>query len=278
MDKNRFSRQLIVLRAVISGYSGHARLVHTDDGANLEVRIQSPDAEPALYAVLVERAADGYSSRLLGTLTGDGRNQFSGTYPIPEDGPMPDLLAIVQQDDDCKLAMSGFLDGPRSVNWADVRASACAAVTAQEDASTAQTLPQQEDLFAGFGETEDDPFRASTDGTAAQAAGVSPDAVWPEEIAALQEPFENQPAVRAYPGSSYTFILMPANDDQPEYLAGIRCLHNLPVRAAYAVRGEDATACPPGLETFLWRGCSDGGGYWVTYIDAQTGEPVDNDH
>ena len=71
--------------------------------------------------------------------------------------------------------------------------------------------------------------------------------------------------------SGYTFIHMPATDDAPEYWAGVRCKHGIPVRACYAVPGPDRHTPPTGLEDFVWRD-----GYWTICIDAETGEAVDD--
>lgn len=291
MHEKRFSRQLIVLRAVISGYTGHARLIQSGDSADLELRIQAPAGTAALSAALVEKDDGGYRSCPLGDLTVDDRGQASATFSLADAGVEPEILAIVQQSEsDCKLAMSGFLNGPRNVNWAEVRAAACDAVSGGACTSaappTSSELPEAgDDLFEDFGSAEDNPFYSPDDEpededetTAAEAAGVSPDAIWPEEIAALQEAFERQPPIRAYSGSRYTFIRIPASDDQPEYLAGLWCVHGVPVRAAYAVPAQDSSAQPQGLESFLWRGCSGRRGYWVAYIDAETGEPIDDDY
>lgn len=269
MEQNRFSRQLIVLRAVIAGYTGHARLIHSDTGATLEVRVQAPAGGANLWAALVDKDDNGYRAQSLGALHADERGQAAGTFDVENPRVSPQVLAIVQVDDsDCRLAMSGFPDGPCAVNWADVRAAACEAVTSGSTPASG-TLPEaEEDLFAGFGQAEDDPFSARGT-TAAEAAGVSPDAVWCEEIAALQEAFASRPAVQTFPGTRYTFILMPATDDAPEYYAGLVCEHGVPVRACYAVRGEDRHTPPPGLETFVWRD-----GFWATYIDADTGDTV----
>ena len=294
MQEKRFSRQLIVLRAVITGYSGHARVVQSGDSADIELRIQAPAGSAVLSAALVETTG-GYRGCPLGDLTTDERGQAAGTFSLAGADASPDVLAIVQQDPDgCKLAMSGFLNGPKDVNWAQVRAAACDAVsagvcTAAPPASS--ELPEAEenkDLFAGFGSVETNPFvpeaaeaapdSAPSESTAAAEAGVSPDAVWPDEIAALQPLFECQPPVTAYSGSRYTFILVPATDDAPEYLAGLWCSHGIPTRAAYAVRAQDAYTPPQGLEDFLWRGCEGRGGFWVAYIDAATGEPIADDY
>lgn len=284
MDRNHFSRQLIVLRSVIDGYSGHARLIHDDSGRKLEVRIQAPAADAKLYAVLTELSPQGCASRLLGALNVDERGQATGTFPVEKTDIVPDIIAIVLQEEECKLAMSGFPDGTRNVNWADVRASACGTVTSPAPATA---LLPEEDLFADFGSVADDPFRApaaqsgetapAPAETAAQTAGISDEAVWPEAIAALQDAFETQKAVSAWPDSRYTFIRVEATDETPEYLAGVWCAHGLPARAAYAVPGDAPEPCPQGLEDFQWRSC-DSGGYWVAYVDAATGEPVFGDN
>ena len=278
MEQNRYSRQLIVLRAVIGGYSGHARLIQSGGETEMELRVQAPSGNAQLWTALVEKSDQGYQSCPLGQLSVDDRGQATGTFPLTATGVAPEILAIVQEDDTgCKLAMSGFLNGPRSVNWADVRAAACDAVT--ENACTAQTpatsrLPDPaEEPDEPDGEPDE-----QTIATAAEAAGISPEAIWPEEIAALQEAFETQAAVPAFAGTRYTFVLISATGDQPEYLAGVWCMHGDPARAAYAVPAEDPDTQPPELEGFQWRSGTDGSGYWVAYIDATTGEPVQNDY
>lgn len=291
MEQNRYSRQLIVLRAVISGYSGHARLVQSGSDAELELRLQSPSGSAELWATLVEKSMDGYRSCPLGQLTVDDRGQATGSFAMTAADISPEILAIVQRDDDdCKLAMSGFLNGPRNVNWADVRAAACDAVTANRCTVTppaTSQLPEIDDNDRddddddhdrdGSCEPEDDDD-ARPGATAAEVAGISPDAIWPDEIAALQPFFETQSPVPAFLGTRYTFVHMPASADQPEYLAGLWCLYGDPTRAAYAVPADTPDAQPPELEGFLWRANADGSGFWVAYIDATTGEPISNDY
>ena len=129
MNQTQFSRQLIVLRAIINGYTGHARLFNCPTGQELEVRVQTPGGMRALYAAVVERCEDGYRSCPLGALTVDERGQGTGAFSLAGSGVTPEILAIVEQSgDSCMLAMSGFLSGSRNVNWAGVRSAACEAV------------------------------------------------------------------------------------------------------------------------------------------------------
>lgn len=272
MEKNRFSRQLIVLRAVISGYSGHARVIHADHGTEIELRVQSPDAAANLFAVLVDRHSSVCRGTLLGQLHVDERGLATGAFPIDSAEAVPEILAIVQQTDDSKLAMSGFLDGPRSVNWADVRTAACDAIETPRQPAVS-LLPRESDVSADAPATE-----APAAATAAEAAGVADDAIWPEEIAALQAAFETQPPAEVFPDTRYTFIHIEAGESTPEYYAGICCTHGIPLRAAYAVRGHSRDTCPQGLESFLWRACEDDSGFWTTYIDAETGLPIHDDY
>ena len=58
---------------------------------------------------------------------------------------------------------------------------------------------------------------------------------------------------------------------------GIWAANGYPLRAAYAIRGDSPTLQPQGLESFLWRPAGDGG-FWTTYIDAMTGQPVSGDY
>lgn len=288
MQEKRFSRQLIVLRAVIPGFTGHARLIQSGDSTDLELRIQAPAGSAVLSAALVEVAGGSYRSCPLGDLTADERGQAGGTFSLANADAEPDVLAIVQQQSDGgKLAMSGFLNGPRDVNWAQVRAAACEAVSTEAIAPpTSSELPDaDENPFTDFSPIETDqipspepPMPAQEPTTAAMEAGISPDAIWPTEIAALQPLFENQPPTAAYSGSRYTFVLVPATDDSPEYLAGLWCDHGIPTRACYAVPAQDAYTQPQGLEDFLWRGCEGRSGFWVTYIDATTGDPIEDDY
>jgi hypothetical protein len=259
MEQNRFSRQLIVLRAVIPGYSGHARLLQAEDATTLDIRLQTGADSGELWAAIVHKGDDGCHAQALGPLQRDDRGQATGAFDAARITVEPEIIAIVLTDgDDCKLAMSGFLNGSRTVNWSDVRTAACDAVRAPAPPAAADLLPEAPDA---------DNNRT----TAAEAAGISPDAVWPEEVAALQEDFAAAPPVHILPDLQYTFILMPATDETPEYYAGIRCRHGIPTHACYAVRGNDRHTPPTGLEDFVWRD-----GYWITCIDAETGAPADD--
>lgn len=287
MQEKRFSRQLIVLRSVISGYTGHARLIQSGDDADIELRIQAPAGSAVLSAALVEAAAGGYRACPLGDMTADERGQAAGTFSLAGADLSPDILAVVQQQEDgCMLAMSGFLNGPKDVNWAQVRAAACDAISARActDAPPAtvcelpdapEDMPDEDNKFF---EPDVPEMIPAAKHSAAEEAGISPDAIWPDEIAALQPLFESQSPETVYSGSRYTFIRISAADDMPEYFAGLCCEHGLPVRAAYAVPAHDMHTQPQGLESFLWRVCDDRSGYWVAYIDAATGMPIDDDY
>ncbi|MDO4357048.1 MAG: hypothetical protein Q4E13_11120 [Clostridia bacterium] len=311
MDQKQFSRQLIVLRAIINGYTGHARLIHCPTGQELEVRVQTPAGMRALYAVVVERCAQGYRGCPLGALAVDERGQATGAFSLDNPGVTPEILAIVEQtEDDCLLAMSGFLSGARDVNWAGVRGAACDAVSTNactdcisliqprdDDASAATELPSEaagdadsvesREAPAGVAESEAEqqgesvptPISESQPDeadSAEQAAGIDADCDWPEEIAALKALFRSQRPVTPFPGSRYTFISVPASGEQPAFFAGIWASDGYPQRAAYAIRGDSPATQPQGLECFLWRAAADGG-FWVAYVDALTGQPVSGD-
>lgn len=340
MDQTQFSRQLIVLRAIINGYTGHARLFNCPTGQELELRVQTPGGMRALYAAVVERCEQGYRGCPLGALTVDERGQGTGAFSLAGVGVTPEILAVVEQSgDNCLLAMSGFLSGSRDVNWAGVRSAACEAVALNacsgctpgiqpRDADSAATeLPgestsdepeddrewsddarsdnrddcERSDDSRSDDRDEDDNERRDDSRSdrmrpesnrhsvgsrseashapvsAVETAGIARDCDWPEEIAALAPLFASQPAVTPFAGSRYTFIAVPASEAQPAFFAGIWATDGYPRRAAYAIRGDSPTLQPQGLEGFLWRPADDGG-YWVTYIDAMTGQPVSGDY
>lgn len=307
MDQKKFSRQLIVLRAIINGYSGHARLTQSPNGQELEIRVQSPSGMRALYAVIVERCEEGYRGCPLGALAVDERGQGMGAYSMEGLSVAPEILAIVEQsDDNCLLALSGFLSGSRDVNWAGVRSAACEAVATGEcsdcvpgiqpretDSPAAVTLPDEasepderdhsrkadaEPERRDSAEKKPDEGRSRRGAdSAAEVAGIRSGQEWPEEIAALKPLFEAGAPVTPFPGSRYTFIAVPASASQPAFHAGIWARNGCPSRVAYAIRGESPTVAPQGLEGFLWRASADGG-FWVAYLDAQTGRPVSGDY
>ena len=56
-------------------------------------------------------------------------------------------------------------------------------------------------------------------------------------------------------------------------LVGVRVEDERPTSVCYGIPGTFALEPPVGLDGYMWRG-SDVGGWWVTFVDALTGEEV----
>ena len=133
MQKNDYRRALIMLRSLMNGYSGHARMEIRTLTGNLNIRATVPQSAQSVRAALVGRRASLYFAHPLGNLRRDMRGQavLSVNFdPRDVGGRTLDtysLLALVTINDGvCELALVGNLNGSCENDWSRVRDVVCA--------------------------------------------------------------------------------------------------------------------------------------------------------
>jgi len=97
---------------------------------------------------------------------------------------------------------------------------------------------------------------------------------WPEAVEPLRMLFQQLPACAPFAADGYTFICAPLPGNGNAYsLVGVRVEDERPTSVCYGIPGLFAPEPPAGLDGYMWRG-SGVSGWWVTFVDALTGEEV----
>ena len=133
MNRNEYRRALIMLRSLLNGYSGHARIEIRTLTGNLSIIASTPQNAQSVRAALVGKRRSEYFAYPLGNLRRDLRGQAGLTVTFdPRDigGRTLDaysLLALVTiNDGECELALVGNLNGSCEMDWSQVRDTVCA--------------------------------------------------------------------------------------------------------------------------------------------------------
>lgn len=132
MENNEYRRSLIMLRSLISGYSGHARLEIRTLTGSLNIVASIPANARSIQAVLAGNRRNTYFATPLGTLRRDLRGQWglSITFdPRSIGGRTLDAysqLILVNTDSRCTLVLSGNLSGSCFPDWQRLRDAVCA--------------------------------------------------------------------------------------------------------------------------------------------------------
>lgn len=133
MNRNEYRRALIMLRSLLNGYSGHARIEIRTLTGNLNIVASTPQNAQSVRAALVGKRRSEYFAYPLGTLRRDMRGQAGLTATFdPRDigGRTLDaysLLALVAVGDEkCELVLAGNLNGSCEMDWSRVRDTVCA--------------------------------------------------------------------------------------------------------------------------------------------------------
>ena len=131
MLRNDYRRALIMLRSLEQGYSGHARLERRTLMGTLCFTASAPGAS-MLRAALVGRRGNDYFAAPLGTMRRDSRGQYGlicSFDPRNIEGKELEeyqLAVIVAGEGNCRLVLSGNVNGSTAMDWESVRAAACA--------------------------------------------------------------------------------------------------------------------------------------------------------
>ena len=132
MNKSEYRRAFIMLRPAQAGYSGHARLERRTMTGSLYFIVNGPNQPGGLAAALVGQRGGSYYAAPLGPLRRDSRGQFTLAWtfdPRAIDGrPLEayQLLAVARVDSDCRIVLTGNVDGAWPMDAAQVQEAVCA--------------------------------------------------------------------------------------------------------------------------------------------------------
>ena len=201
VNKSEYRRAFIMLRPAVPGWSGHARLEKRVMTGSLYFIINAPERGGTLNAALVGRRGSDYYAAGLGALKRDDRGQLTlaATFdPRLIDGrPLEAYpwLAVAQvETGDCRIVLTGNVDGAHPMDAAAARDAVCALYVS---AAPAADLPVPE-MSAGADERPPAPETPSAGTRVMQDAGVG--TLVPH--AALPAPTELLPAPSDLPAEA----------------------------------------------------------------------------
>ena len=152
MIRNEYRRAFIMLRAVMPGYGGHVRLERRTLTGSMFFIITAPQGVSELAAALVGRQNGEYYAAPIGPLSRDRRGQLALAWqfdPRSIDGrPLEAYpwVAIVATGGPCALALTGNVEGSRTVDAQALERAACGLFTpaAVAGEAPAADLPEPE--------------------------------------------------------------------------------------------------------------------------------------
>lgn len=177
MIRNEYRRAFIMLRAVMPGYGGHVRLERRTLTGSMYFIITAPQGVGELAAALAGQHNGEYYAAPIGPLNRDRRGQLVLAWqfdPRSIDGrPLEaySWIAVVATGGPCALALTGNVEGSRTVDARALERAACALfVPAASAVAPAADLPEREEAAPAPSESLiDDAPDAQT------PSGMSPD-------------------------------------------------------------------------------------------------------
>jgi len=302
MQRNEYRRALIMLRSLLNGYSGHARIEIRTLTGNLNIRAAIPSGAQSVRAALVGKRSALYYAYPLGSLRRDMRGQAGLSVNFdPRDigGRTLDaysLLALVTVNNGvCELSLVGNLNGSTENDWSRVRDVVCALYAPQPrpedeliqtpysrsltgEGDTAPTETENEEAREGaefpldFGTLQEEDRESPQDDSAGEINddGLVWDLSQPEgENSDMDEPASDSlPELLNREGWNFAKIPMPAGCGYAHVYVGTpECGSEVCV----ALPGMFSAEPPAGLDDYSWSGGS-GTGYWVKCYSIERAE------
>ena len=147
MNRNDYRRAFIMLRSVLPGYGGHARLERRTLTGSLYFIVTAPQGVNELSAALVGQRGGEYYAAPVGPLARDRRGQLTLAWAFDPRSvagrPLEAYawVAVLATGGPCALALTGNLEGSRPMDPRKALEAACAAAFPRETAPAAD-LPQ----------------------------------------------------------------------------------------------------------------------------------------
>jgi len=128
MAKNDYKRQLIMLRSLEKGYSGHARLERRVTSGTLDIIAGAPSEAETLAAALIGMRGGNMQAKTLGQMRPDGRGQralLASFDPRNLSGmDLNDVSLLVISElsaSGVRPVLSGNIGGARNIDFSQVR-------------------------------------------------------------------------------------------------------------------------------------------------------------
>ncbi len=111
---------------------------------------------------------------------------------------------------------------------------------------------------------------------AASMLQIRPGTEWPESLAAVQNLFDMSTSFEEINVPGYVFVRapLPENAGYGFCAIGIHAENGKPKSVCYALPAAFSSEPPAGLEGYVWRG-EGNDGWWMVFLDAETGEEIE---
>lgn len=292
MDRNEYRRSLIMLRSLVNGYSGHARIeIRTLTGI-LSILASLPQDAQNVQAALVGSRRGEYYAAPLGALRRDLRGQagLSVNFDPRRIGGRPleaySLLVIVNTENNaCQMVLSGNLAGSREIDWSKTRDAVCTLYApAQDDgaylpapeppAEPAPIQPRENaaseadaaDEAADDGgcilcEVDDAPPEAS-ESESPQPTPIDANTEENAEDAPREQAPDPSPRPFTRQGWKFTRVNLPSGCGFSHAYVGVPESSGASSEICCAIPGTYAPEPPIGLDDYEWSGGA-GDGWWI---------------
>ena len=143
----------------------------------------------------------------------------------------------------------------------------------------AQLAPQAADLrpaqASPEAQEEDDEVEKEEEQDEEKKPDIDLSVTWPSACETLRQLFADRPVSISAPEDGYTYIEAPMAEETgyDSVLIGVRAQSGQPTAIAYALPSRFTAEPPVGLEDYHWYG-GKGRGWWVIYLDAESGEAL----
>lgn len=245
MAKNEYRRQLIMLRGLEKGYSGHARLEKRVTMGSMDIVATTPGAEETLEAALIGPRGNALAAKPLGRLKTDSRGQRALLASFdPRNIAGMDLsgvtCAVIARVDASGVTpvLMGYINGAKPVNWPETEKLLTSMYVRNEGAPAAPPDAAQSGTEPSI-QPSDSPSIPPPDGNAqaepietpapAESAPAKPDGQtskekpfsgspagayldidmsrpWPEDVEGLRLLFLTGPVYEPFKKDGYVFV------------------------------------------------------------------------
>lgn len=296
MAKNDYRRQLIMLRGLEKGYSGHARLEKRVLTGTMDFVTTAADASDQLEAAFVGVRGGKTVSQTLGSFKDTSRGQKALLASFdPRNIAGLDLTdvsaAIISRVENGRKTpvMYACINGVCALDWDGIQSAlngdnvkpiSPAPQPVSEMVQTEEAIEQSafekeaiasQSVQAETGEDRITQENPSADQTAPKSPpaitllDIDPAAPWPEEVESLRLLFMTKPQDQPFDMDGYVFIRakMAEETGLDHCAVGVRAENGKITGVCYALPMPYTSEPPAGLEDYIWMG-DQKSGWWVT--------------
>ncbi len=295
MAKNDYRRQLIMLRGLEKGYSGHARLEKHVLTGTMDFVTTSAETSDQLEAAFVGVRGGKTVSQTLGSFKDTSRGQKALLASFdPRNIAGLDLnnvsAAVISRVEGGRKTpvMYACINGVCALDWDSIQNALNGDASASEE-SVPLPIPQrvQAEMAPGESISSDSPPALKDVYVPAPAQEIAPEeppapktppaislldvdpaAPWPEDVESLRLLFMTKPADPPFDMDGYVFIRAKMADETgiDHCAVGIRAENGKVTGVSYAIPMPYTSEPPAGLEDYIWMG-DQTSGWWVTTDD-----------